>query len=130
MLIKKITQYFEPRDISKVTYLLKRIMNCSGIDIDMDKRKIVIESKPYSFQDFVDFLQLCISRRKPSNSVKIMKYINLLAANDFPLHLISNSHVKTLIKEVDDIYIITSSLDKLESRLEVTAREAERHGCK
>ena len=77
-------------------------MNCSGIEIEMDKREIVIDSKPYPFQDFVDFLQLCISRRKPSNVAKIMKYVNLIAANDFPLHLISNPHVKTLIREVDN----------------------------
>ena len=34
-----------------------------------------------------------------------------------------------LIKQVDDMYIIASSFNELESRLEITAGEAQRHGC-
>ena len=36
---------------------------------------------------------------------------------------------ESLIKQVDDIYILASILDELESRLEITAREAKKHSC-
>ena len=100
-MIKKISHYFSEKDLEKAKVLMNRIVLCRGTRIDMEKRKIVLGTFSTPFADFADVIQLCLSRKKPTDPDKLKKYYVFLSKNNFPLHLITNSYMKKSIQNID-----------------------------
>ena len=98
-LLSKIIKYFDEKDQKRATELIKRIVVCKGVKVDLAYRKIVVGTHSVLYLDFVDFISLCLSRKKPVNDKQLSKFVAVLAKNGFPTHIITNTYVRKAIND-------------------------------
>ena len=96
-LLSRIGEYMPSKSVDKAKQMAKRILYMPGVRIDDSNNKIVLGGYNFEYQQFIDLLELCLSKKKPSPTRISTNFFNFLASNEFPLNLITNSYVKTEI---------------------------------
>lgn len=100
-LMKKISLHFDMKDYTRVNTIVARIVNTPGVSINKKKKKMALNDHNISFLELIDFLTLCVSRKKPQSEQKIQKFVDFFAKVGFPLHLITNPFIKKLVNAVN-----------------------------
>ena len=102
-LLRKAEQYFSKKETDKGVLLIKRLYATGRMKVLGSLKKIELGKHDFSFIRFIDFVQLCISRKRPHEtaheSASFKTFITFLDHNEIPLNLISNPYVKTMIKD-------------------------------
>lgn len=97
-LLQRVTEYLSGKESEKATLLIKRVYASGKMKISTSEEKVELGNDNYSFNQFIDFIQLCISRKRPHESTFLKKFVIFLADNEIPLNIISNGYMKTMIK--------------------------------
>ena len=94
--------YVSKKEFEKATLLIKRFYATGKMQISPSKNQIELEKDIFTFVQFIDFIQLCVSRKRPHNSGSLYKFVTFLEHHEIPLNLITNVYIKTMIKDGSD----------------------------
>ena len=98
-LTEKIAEHFPNNKIEKAIFLTKCFLkkNKEALTIDRRTDKIKIGKVSLSLIQFLDFLQLCMSRKKPQLTEPVQTLLASIPKENIPLNCITNPHVRNML---------------------------------
>ena len=116
-LLEKVTKYLSKTEIDKGVLLIKRLHATGKMEVSAEK--VELGSNNFSLNQFIDFIQLCISRKRPHESISFQNFVTFLVENEIPLNIISNAYVKIMVKShlTHDSDTESNAFDKKEKKM-------------
>lgn len=96
-LYDRLRGYLPPKDIERGVILAKRIFFFDDAFINWNKQIITLGETEYSVMEFMDFIQLATSRKKPTQTDQLREFCNYLSQNKVPPTLLTNSYMRTVL---------------------------------
>ena len=117
LLLNETNKFFNSKDIPKGTLLIKRLFHTGNLRVNASDKKVMLGDHSIPFLAFIDFIHLCISRKRPENSDNLRQFAIFLHSNDIPLNLIANPYIKNLARDNESLNSESFSEDFPESSI-------------
>ena len=102
VILERITEYIVPKDHNKAITLAKRIFHTKNSGIHIINETVLLGKFTFSFQEFIDLIEICLSRRKPRANAVYTNFVKYLAINNIPQSLITNKYLKNAMLENEE----------------------------